>query len=340
MSDTPRPRRILVIRLSSIGDVVLTTPILRAIRSALPEAELHVLTKPAMADVLRYNPHISRLHELEVELSGSVSGLRASEIDYVVDLQGSLRSRRIVRALDVPHSGFPKMNWEKYRMVHRWIPGPIPEGVPHIVTRYAEALLPLGIELDEEGLEVYPSVAAETTAKELVREAFGGADISPLGIVLGATHGTKRWPIAYHRAMIERLGRPVIVFGGKGERESSLALCEGLALPHLNAVGRTSLLESTALLGRCSAVVTHDTGLMHIAAALQVPALTLWGSTVPGFGMTPYKSPFLVAEVIGLDCRPCSKIGYPECPQGHFRCMRDLSPDYVAGLLLGAGWLT
>lgn len=330
--------RLLVIRLSSIGDVVLTTPILRSIRAALPAVELHLLVKPAMAGVVRHNPHLTRLHTLAPRLADTVDALRAVGFDHVIDLQGSLRSRRIVSALGAPSSGFSKENWAKYRMVHRWLPGAPVAGVDHIVTRYAQALAPLGIALDAGGLEVHTDAAAEARADQLFAQAFSPG-VRPLGIVLGATHATKRWPAAYHRALIAQIDRPVILFGGPAEAAVAAAIAEGLPVPCLNAAGTTSLLEATALLSRCAAAVTHDTGLMHIAAARQVPTLTLWGSTVPGFGMTPYRAPHVVAEVAGLSCRPCSKIGYARCPQGHFRCMRDLTPESVAAQLRATGWL-
>ena len=121
--------------------------------------------------------------------------------------------------------------------------------------------------------------------------------------------------------------------GGREEQEDGTTLAQGDPVRIYNACGKFSLHESAAILRRAHVVITHDTGLMHIAAALRKPILSLWGNTVPAFGMYPYygkpglatiPSSYML-EVKNLSCRPCSKIGYAACPKKHFRCMQEIA---------------
>lgn len=335
----PRPpRKLLVIRFSAIGDIVLTTPVLRALKTAFPDCELHWLAKEKFAHVLAHNPHISRIHAWTKETNQQVmSSLRNEQFDGVLDLQGSLRSRRIGWQLGRPYVTFDKRNLRKWWMV-RTKRG----SVTHVVERYAQVLAPFGVSLDDSGLD-FPlpedAVAAARQAVQAFVSTLPPVTQPPVAAVLGATHNTKKWPLAYHAELLNRLGLPVVLIGGPAERNDADTLLPQLQVPVLDAVAHHDLFGSAALLQQCQFVITNDTGMMHIAAALQVPLLSIWGNTVPGFGMTPYRAKYLTLETIGLPCRPCSKIGFARCPQGHFRCMYDNTPARAMALLQQAGYL-
>ncbi len=323
------PAKVLIIRFSSMGDVVLTTPVVRSLKAAFPEVEIHYLTKTAFAPLLRHNPYLAQLHLLQKDnLPQLVALLRKEGFDHVLDLHGSLRSRWVALQLGVPVSSLDKRNFDKWKMtkLHAELE------VPHVVTRYGDTLKPLGVELDSEGLEVFLSREIEEAGDELLSQnGFVEKDI--LAVALGATHATKRWPVAYFAETLNALNKPCVLLGGKDALEEAAYLREHLKVPFLDGVGQWDLLTAAAALKACGALLTHDTGFMHIGAAFGMKVFSLWGNTVPGFGMTPYKTPHWILEVEGLACRPCSRIGFDTCPKGHFRCMRDLLPAQVTEVL-------
>ncbi len=320
----------LLIRFSAIGDIVLTSPVIRSLKQARPDAEVHFLTKAGMAPILAHNPYIDQLHLLgKDENLWSLAGrLRPEGYDALLDLHGSLRSRTLSLLLQRPRYGFDKANEQKKRLVRQQPAG----SVSHIVTRYGQVLEPLGIRLDDGGLDFFLPAANVSAAESALREA--NFDPAPaLAVALGATHATKRWPVAYFAQTLNQLGRPCLLLGGKDALNEAAYLRQHLRVPFFDAVGRFDLLTAAALLRSCHDLLTHDTGFMHIGAAFGMKIYSLWGSTVPEFGMTPYKTSFVALETKGLDCRPCSRIGFDTCPRGHFRCMKDLDPGQVLDVL-------
>ncbi|MDX2286902.1 MAG: glycosyltransferase family 9 protein [Bacteroidia bacterium] len=316
-----RPR-ILLIRFSSIGDIVLTTPVIRSLREAHPDWELHMLVKPGMEAALGANPRLDRIHRWRG--AETLRELKRLDFSHILDLQHNLRSLRVRLALGAPASVFPKYNLEKYLLV-RFKRSLRP--IPHVVFRYAETLRPLGAALDAGGLEFFVPPEAEAEADAQFR-AWGLDRQGPvLAVVLGATYRTKRWPPAHFAELIRLRGGPVLLLGGPDARADADAILA--QAPAADGVGQFSLAVSAALMRRCSAVLTHDTGMMHIAAAFGMQIYSLWGSTVPAFGMTPFRTGHAVLENQGLGCRPCSKLGHDACPLGHFRCMEDLRPQDV-----------
>ncbi len=319
--------KILVIRFSSIGDIVLTSPILRVLAQSSQINEVHYLTKATFKDLLLHNPHVSHVHLLEDSFKAVVSLLQAEHFDFIIDLHNNLRSWRVSHALSLPTARFDKYNWTKYRMTRFQTRG---LQVPHIVERYGATLGKLGLALDEGGLEFYIPEGISAQAQEnLTNSPIGGQLGDVLAVVLGASYTTKRWISSHFVELLQRLQRPVLLLGGKDMMEEAREISESLTVPFFNLVGKVGLLESAASMRLCEAVLAHDTGFMHIAAAFQMKIFSLWGNTVPEFGMTPYKTPHEVLEVNSLSCRPCSKLGFDDCPQRHFKCMQDLSPEEV-----------
>lgn len=324
--------KVLVCRFSSIGDVVLTSPIVRSLKTARPALELHYVTKAALAPLVVHNPHLARVHVLEDDFGRLVRQLRAERFSFLVDLHNNLRSHRLRVALGIPAAGFPKLNARKY-VLTKFKRDTLPDR--HLVDRYAEALQPLGVPLDAGGLELFlPPEAATAAQQQLASAGVAGGFTAH---VLGAKFATKRWPAAYHAELANRRGQPVVLLGGPDVANDARTVAKRLAVPYLNTVGKADLMTSAAFIQHAAAVVTPDTGLMHVAAAFQRPTYVLWGNTVPKFGMAPYRAPHRNLEVHGLRCRPCSKLGFARCPQGHHRCMHELNPERVATLIAKDG---
>ncbi len=320
-------KKILILRFSAIGDIVLTSPVIRSLRAALPDAEIHYFTKPAYKDLLIHNPHLDRLHLLAENLSEQLTQLRKEKFDHILDLHNNLRTLRVKRALKCPASTFNKKNLSKYILCQPLL-RPLAGEIPHIVMRYGETLHGLNITLDNKGLELFlPDGMEGEMAAKLPSSLQGVPNL--LGVVLGAKWATKRWPTHHFETLLNQLGRPVMLIGGPDAREEADYLTQHLKVPYFDAVAHFGLLEAAALMKQCQAVLTHDTGFMHIAAAFGMKTYSLWGNTVPAFGMTPYRTDHVILENTEPGCRPCSKIGHQKCPKGHFRCMEELTPEVV-----------
>ncbi len=315
--------KILVLRFSSIGDIVLTSPVVRALATQLPGAEVHFATKAAFGALFDANPYVAKVHLLTGSLSQLVAVLRAERFDHIVDLHNNLRTRLLTLQLGVPVTRFDKLNGLKWLLV-RFKINRLP--LVHIVQRYLAAAAPLGIQDDGRGLDYFIPPAQEVPLTALPATHRAGY----VAVVIGAAHATKRLPPEKLIELCEQLAQPLVLVGGPDDAPvAELLELYFQAKPGdgrtriFNACGRFSLHGSASLVRQAQRVVTHDTGLMHIAAAFQRPIVSIWGNTVPEFGMTPFHTDFRVLEVSGLPCRPCSKIGYAQCPKGHFRCMRD-----------------
>lgn len=312
--------RFLLVRLSSMGDVVLTTPLIRALHRRFPEAEIHFLTRRQYKPLLQYHPQLTAVHEWP-----PANPLRDLLWEGVIDLQKNLRTLPLRWQLRYrTFSSFPKENFRKWLMVRLKKPSLL----RHVVERYGMALRRWGICPDELGpLEVYVPEAIEEKIHSLLLSSLGEGPRVAVG--LGGTYKTKRWLIEYYEVLLNRLKLPVILLGGESEAKEAESLARMLSVPVVVGAGRFSLLETTAAIRLARLLITHDTGTAHLGAAMGTPTVVLWGNTVPEFGMTPWKVPHINIEVKSLPCRPCSKLGYSMCPRGHHDCMRALTPDYV-----------
>lgn len=325
-------KKVLFIRFSSIGDIVLTTPLIRVLKEQYQEpVELHYLLKAPFRDLLREHPGVDRIHNWEKEGSREVlAQLRDERFDHVVDLQRSLRSLRVRSLLDRPYSTFPKLNKEKWMLVNLGI-----DRLPkiHVVDRYFRALRPFGLTNDQKGLDLF--VPPED---ELSPERAGLPPGDPyITFSIGGAHATKRLPQERIIELCRRIDMPVALLGGKEDRDRGAEIANASGEGVVDLTGRLSIGGSASLIRQSAAVLTHDTGMMHIAAAFGRPVLSFWGNTVPAFGMTPYMPGYEdrshIFEVKGLSCRPCSKLGHDACPKGHFRCMWGIDPEQVLATL-------
>ncbi len=309
--------KILIIRLSSIGDLVLITPIIRTVQQQL-NAEIHLLVKNKFREVLQGNPYVTKFIDYEDQVNGQINLLEEA-YDLVIDLHNNWRTKRLRVRLGVESISYKKKNIQKWILTNFKF-NCLPK--EHLVDRYFASVKTLGVENDHKGLDFIVSNEAKAIAEAYIpHSAF-------LAIVIGAAHQTKVPPVSVFLNLIQNLDLPCILLGGpmdfiKGEEIVSKSNKEVL-----NLAGKLSLSASAAVIERTSFVITPDTGLMHIAAALNKNIVSIWGNTVPEFGMYPYLPRDSTAldyrsEVQNLSCRPCSKIGFEKCPKGHFKCMED-----------------
>ncbi len=321
--------KLLIIRFSSIGDIVLTSPVVRCLDEQLDNVEIHCLTKRRFAAIVENNHHISKVYSFDKSLSEVIPELRAEKYDQIIDLHNNLRSHRIIWALARPAHSFNKLNVEKWLMV-RFKINRLPK--LHIVDRYLETVAHLGVKNDGQGLDYFIPSVEEVDIKSI----YPQLSLGYVGIVIGGNHNTKILPPDMVAKIVNDLKLPVVLLGGKEDFERGniiTGLTDGKAI---NLCGKYSLMGSASIVRQANAIISNDTGLMHIAAAFNKPLVSVWGNTIPAFGMFPYLKPdslSLVAEVNNLKCRPCSKLGYKECPKKHFNCMRMQDVGRIAEFL-------
>ena len=316
--------KFLIIRLSSIGDIVLTSPVVRAIKQQVEEAEIHFLVKPAFRQVIEHNPYIDKIHVLQKNTGDTVSELYKEHFDYIIDLQKNLRTARIKRRLGIVSFSFNKLNYAKWLIVN-FGKNILPK--VHIVDRYLESVKLFDVKNDGKGLDFFLPESIEKEAKE----AITGINEPFVVLVTGAKHFTKQIPVEKSIEICRLCPFPIVLLGGKEDEQNASEIAKQSGEHVINMAGKLSLHGSAFIISISSVVVTPDTGLMHIAAAFQKNIVSLWGNTIPAFGMYPYvdKSKRTELEINDLKCRPCTKIGFSKCPKGHFRCMNDITAKKV-----------
>lgn len=308
----------LVIRFSSIGDIVLTSPVVRCLKNQVEGAEIHFVTKKKFQSLALSNPHIHKVHILSDDIRELISLLQKEKFDYIIDLHQNIRSNRIKNSLKIPAFSFKKLNIEKYLLVNFKI-NRLPQ--KHIVDRYMETLSVFDVKNDGRGLDFFIPEKEEFDLKELPHEYHKGY----VAFVIAGTWATKKLPVSKIAEICNRISFPVVLLGGKAEKEEGAEVLLPSNGNVLNFAGKISLNQSASLVRNAKVVLTNDTGLMHIAAAFKKKILSFWGNTVPAFGMVPYMAHPVseMMQVPGLRCRPCSKLGYQKCPKSHFKCMKE-----------------
>jgi ADP-heptose:LPS heptosyltransferase len=322
-------QKILILRFSSIGDIVLTTPVLRCVKEQIPGVQIHYLTKDVFRQVIRHNPHIDKLHTFTKDISEIFPALEAEKFDVIIDLHKNLRSSAVKRHLKIRSYTFDKINLRKFMAVNFKMLGLLPP--KHIVDRYFEAITPLGIQNDEKGLDHYLSAEDHVDLTEFSPQLVGKRF---LALVVGGSYYTKKIPVEKLWEICSIAKVPVVLVGGKDDEPIASELCAEFT-DLINTCGAFSINQSASVIQQSEWVITSDTGLMHIAAAFNKKIFSAWGNTIPEFGMSPYRpqSDSRPLEVNDLPCRPCSKLGYHQCPLAHFKCMRDIDYNFVKDLL-------
>jgi len=321
-------KKILVIRFSSIGDIILTTPVVRCLATQLPKVEIHYLTKKSYTPILTNNPYLKKVIELDHGLNALIPQLQAENYDHIVDLHKNMRSIYTLSRLLKPFTTFSKLNFRKFLLVKSGINllPPI-----HIADRYLKAVRRFGVSNDAKGLDFFIPETDEVDLN-LFPDIFQKGYI---GFVIGGKFNTKILSAEKVIDVIRNIRFPVILLGGAEDFDRGEEIKRESGDRVFNACGQFSLMQSASLVKQATAIVTNDTGLMHIAAAFNKKIVSIWGNTIPEFGMYPYMpmgkaGDSFISEVNGLKCRPCSKIGYGKCPKGHFRCMMDQDTNEIA----------
>lgn len=311
--------KILVVRFSSIGDVVLTTPVVRCIQQQVAEVELHFITKRSFAPVLQGNPYIDELITIEKSVDEVMDRLKSERYDAVIDLHHNVRTWRLKRALQVKSYAFPKKNIAKFLLTFLKI-----NRMPrvHVVDRYFEAVRALGVKNDQQPCDFFLH-----PEDEVPLDPFGLKAKEFVAVAMGAQFATKQMPVQLIANVLAGIQLPVVLLGGPTDQERAaqlLRLSEGR--PWVDFCGKLSLTQSAFMTQQAQVLLSGDTGLMHIASAFETPIVSVWGNTVPELGMYVYAplkpENYSIHEVQDLSCRPCSKIGYKECPKKHFKCMK------------------
>lgn len=320
--------KILIIRFSSIGDIVLTSPVVRCLKQQLQgQVEIHYITKKSYTNLLEHNPHIDKVYGIEKKVSEVSSHLRKEKYTHVIDLHKNLRSARVKSVVSGKKYAFDKLNIEKWMAVNLKSSS-LPD--IHIVDRYMATVESLGVKNDHKGLDFFID-PSDFIPKSTLPASFQNGFVA---FAIGGQHATKCLPVDKMIDICKKVEFPIVLLGGKEDMRVAKFIEDKLDQKIINGCGSYSIHQSASIASQAEVVITHDTGMMHIAAAFNRKIVSIWGNTIPEFGMYPYLPKGLkhyseIIEVKELACRPCSKIGFDKCPKGHFKCMKQISEDRI-----------
>jgi len=315
--------RLLFIRFSAIGDIILASPALRCAKQQIPGVEIHFLTKKSMKAVSEANPYVDQFHYFDKDLSATIQELKACKFDYIIDLHKNLRTLRIRLAVGVPYLSYNKLSVEKFlltkfqvnRMADR-----------HISMRSVDTLAPLGVTYDGKGLDYF--VPSEVSQPVFFPEGY-------VAVVIGASYATKKLPLASLKVLCSQIPHPIVLVGGKEEVADGEALALLDPARIVNTCGAYSLHESALIVQKAKVVISHDTGMLYIACAFEKNVIAIWGATSPALQVEPFmpidsKAQVFQSIVPDLPCQPCSNFGTKTCPKGHFACMKQQDLPEIA----------
>ena len=304
---------------------MLCTPVIRGLKKRHPKSEIHFLTKSQYSQLLEGNPYIDKVLSLDESLLKTVDAIKAEEYDVIIDLHNNLRTHIIKFLTGIKTYKFDKLNFKKWLITCFKI-NRLPD--LHIVDRYMDTADKIGIHKDKGGLDFF----INKNSKAHINLKFKPKENIELCFCIGGQHETKKLPINKIFNICSHVGYRVYLIGGPEDKAVGASIekdCSNV----INTCGELSIMESAALIERTDILITHDTGMMHIGAALKTKIVSIWGNTIPQFGMYPYlpnnRHRFSIIENKNLDCRPCSKIGHDSCPKGHFSCMESVDSIHV-----------
>ncbi len=316
-------KKILIIRFSSIGDIIYTSPVVRCLKQQIKGLEIHYITKQSYSFLLSKNPYLDKLIFLKPSLKETIKELKAENYDHIIDLHNTIRSSVIKFRLGVPSSTFDKQRLKKWMALKFKINRVKPV---HLVDRYLETVKFMGVVNDQQPIDYFMerSYRLEDLLPPSHQEGY-------IAMIIGATHFTKRMPNNKVAELCKKLSAPVALLGGKDVLENGRIIAEAAGANVYNACGRISFDESVFLVKNAVSIIGFDTGLTHVAEAFNKRITSIWGSTIPELlGVQPYKVDEVYEAGVELPCRPCSKFGLPKCPLGHFKCMNDINLDAIA----------
>ncbi|GGH19924.1 glycosyltransferase family 9 protein [Mucilaginibacter phyllosphaerae] len=318
--------KILVIRFSSMGDIIYTTPVVRCLKKQLPDAEIHFLTKPAFKYIYDNNPYVDKLLLLKPTLAETIADIKAEEYDHIIDLHNNLRTAILKLRTGIKSSAYKKqtvLKWLSIKFRLKLVPP------THLVDRYLKAVAFLGVVNDGKPIDYY--IKNNYRLSALLPASHQNGYVA---FVIGATHFTKRMPNVKIISICRQINMPIVLLGGKDVQANGEEIAAAAGTGIYNACGVTTLDESVYLVSQAKSIIGFDTGLTHIAEAFNKPIVSVWGGTVPELlGVQPYMVKDVLVSGIDLSCRPCSKFGLEKCPLGHFKCMYDMPEEPITAFI-------
>lgn len=317
------PAKILVIRFSSMGDIIYTTPVVRCLKEQLPDAEIHFLTKQQFKYIYQNNPYLTKLHTLKPKLKDTINDIKAEQFDLIIDLHNNLRTSIIKLATRIPSSTYKKDRLNKWlALKFKWTRFISPD---HLVDRYLKAVSFLGVKNDNKPIDYY--ISKPYLLEELLPVTHQQKFVA---FVIGATHFTKRLPNKKIIEICKGIDLPIVLLGGNDVENNAAEIKAAIGDRIYSTCGLTNLDQSVFLVSKAHKVIGFDTGLTHISEAFDRPLASVWGGTTPELlGVQPYKISDSLIAGVDLSCRPCSKFGLEKCPLGHFNCMENIQTEEI-----------
>lgn len=316
-------KKILVIRFSSMGDIIYTTPVVRCLKLQLPNAEIHFLTKPQVQYIYNNNPYLDKLHLLKSTLGETIEDIKEEKFDLIIDLHNNLRTSIIKLRTGIKSSTYKKeriKKWLALKLKKKQFINP-----KHLVDRYLETVEFLGVKNDGKPIDYY--INGEYSLEDLLPKSHQKDYVA---FIIGATHFTKRLPVAKIISICEGIKKPIVLLGGNDVEENAKEIEIAIGDKIFNTCGKVNLDKSVFLVANAATVIGFDTGLTHISEAFNKPLVSIWGGTTPELlGVAPYQIDNSLIADVDLECRPCSKFGLEKCPLGHFKCMHDINEDPI-----------
>lgn len=331
-----RPQRLLIIQTAFLGDAILTTPLIRGLKEIFPQTGIDILAIPETQAVFQNNPHLDRVYLFDKRRKSNkypalikvVRQLRGTQYDAAISVQGSLTSSLIMLLAGIP----VRIGFDNQKLITHPV---LPDRSQHATRRHLSLLQPFSDRTYSAQTEVFWSAQDEQLARRQLK-AINPKGQTLIGLAPGSIWKTKRWPKENFIALIKRLqNHPLSFFliGGPSDRDLCSEIEQTAGGNLINTAGRLPVPASAALISKLNLLVTNDSAPLHLANAVKTDVLAIFGPTVRDFGFYPFRENDQIAE-IDLYCRPCGKHGGNRCPEKHFRCMLEISPERVAEMIL------
>ena len=334
--------KILIIRLSSIGDIVLTSPLVRVLRQRYPSSKIDFVVQKKYAELIRFNPNLNLCYEFDStkgfpDLRSLKAKIRKEGYDIIIDIHNNFRSRYLranigaSKVVTINKRIFERIMLVKFKKSYY-------RGIVSVADRYIEPMQSFGIQNDGRGLELFIPKEIRNNVKIILAQEGIQSDENIIGFCQSSKHVTKCWPFERFAEFGIRLAKewnkPIVLFGGPEDAQKCAMIVQLIQAklenhPIIDFSGKLSLLETAEMMKACNVILTNDSGLMHIAAAMKRKIVAIFGSTVEEFGFYPIGTECIVLNKQSLKCRPCSHIGLDSCPKKHFCCMMDIQIEEV-----------
>jgi len=330
--------KFLIIRFSSIGDIILTTPLIRCLHNEYQGSQIDFLVKKEFAAVLEQNPYLANIITFNKSAGkGELGRIRKlitrNRYTHIFDIQRNIRSITVTAGSGASVSGFSKKLIARDLLI-RFGVNTYKEIKP-VFLRYFEAADSLGVNYDGRGTEVFPPATEKHTVEDILDHSSYSAERPLLVVAPGAQWANKRWTAEGFASASDTFctqsGAFTVLIGGAGDTDVCNSVQAHMKTKVLNLAGKLNLMGSASLLGKASMVFTNDTGMLHMAQAMKAPVVAVYGPTTRELGFFPLPENSRVAETV-ISCRPCTQKGLDACPKKHFRCMNDLKPEFVSKL--------